>query len=325
MSIRDFVKHILAPNSKTESDTESDSDEKDITRQDVLDALIAAFKKSLKKETTTESMLCHTFYKVYINNDFHECISATFHKTGEDAVKAFTRTLKSKLSEYPDFQPFATRWEFQLIPLNEGSLVQGMEEIDSDIAIVSRPFAPGEVNASEESEREVVTIRDAKNSMREITKGFNFALLHGLIAAERDKVAFRFTLDDNKITQAPKAGAGSASKSATLATIRINGGTFIEGNRTFTSYTMKSPTVRIAGKNGTTASDGIPVVCINSDTILNHHVEIAHDSASGSFKIAAQGETRLNEMRLNPGNNNWYILPSNSNISIGDFDLTFKI
>lgn len=324
MSIGDFFKKLLAPDNDTNTEPKLEN-YNTITRQNVLDSLRAAFHHSLNEETTTESMLCHTFYKVYIQEDFYEKISASFHKTAEDAVKVFTRTLKNKLSNYPDFTPFSTRWEFQLIPLADGQRIQGLENSDCDscIAIVSRLWAPNSSVGEEDScgEREVVTFHD-KNSMREIPKGFNSAILQGLIAAEKDKAIFRFSLDDSI---APVNNTSPTSKqTSALAAIKIIGGTFIDGNRTFTTYTMKHPSLRIAGKNGSTGNDGIPVLCVNSDKILNHHIEIAFDSSSKKFKINTLGEARLNERKLTPGIDTWEQLPKHSYISIDDIDLTFK-
>lgn len=324
MSIGEFFKKLLAPDSASNSEL-NEGVYNSITRQNVLDSLRAAFNHSLNEETTTESMLCHTFYKVYINESYYEKISASFHKTAEDAVKVFTRTLKTKLSNYPDFTPFSTRWEFQLIPLTEGQKVQGLDDSDCDncIAIVSRLWAPNTAIGEDEAngEREVVTFHD-KNSMREIPKGFNSAVLQGMIAAEKDKAIFRFTLDDTVATV--NASGPTTKQSSALATIKITGGTFIDGNRTFTTYTMKNSSLRIAGKNGSTGNDGIPVLCVNSDKILNHHIEIALDSSTKKFKINTLGEARLNERKLTPGINTWEQLPKHSNISIDDIDLTFK-
>lgn len=326
MNFIDFIKSKLVPESSEDPAGEQHK-KSGCTRQDVLNALKAAFINSLEEETTSESMLCHTFYKVYIHNYYYNKISTGFHKTCEDAVKVFVRELKRRASSFPDFTPFSNRWEFHLIPLSEGIILSNSDQAYNDdmITIMSALWVPKSI-ADEESddngEREVVTVHE-KNSMRDIPKGFNYALLYGLIAAEKDKAIFRFTLD-NEISQIkPTVDTKPARDSKKLATIKITGGAFIDGQRTFSSFTMISDILKISGKNENSTS-AIPVLRINSDAIMCPHVEIKYDSQAKYFKILFRGPGKLNERDMGRHLNEWMVLPLNSSLMLGDFDLDFK-
>lgn len=325
MGFLDFIKSKLVPESTDYSNIEPQK-KSGYNRRDVLNALKAAFINSLEEETTSESMLCHTFYKVYIHENYYNKISAGFHKTCEDAVKVFVKELKKRASAFPDFLPFSNRWEFHLIKLTKDTLLDESDQAYSDdmITIMSALWASksiAEEEPEESGERQVLTMHE-KNSMRDIPKGFNYNVLQGLIAAEKDKAVFRFTLDSEVLPVKPIASPNPSSKK--LATIKISGGTFVDGPRSFPSYPMTSENLKISGKNDKPSTDGTPVLRINSDSIMCPHVEIKRDNATKTFKIMFRGPGKLNERDMGRHLNEWVVLPLTSSLMLGDFDLEFK-
>lgn len=85
---------LLLPNNDEDINASMDgvlSDGKIAPRQRILNKLKEQFLIEMRNETTTESLLYHTSFTVYIREEEYERLSPSFAQTVRDAVNVFVR------------------------------------------------------------------------------------------------------------------------------------------------------------------------------------------------------------------------------------------
>ena len=88
-------------------------------RQRVLNKLKEQFLREMANETTTESLLYHTSFTVYIRETEYDRLSPSFAQTVRDAINIFIRELRKEVKNYPDYQNHSKYWEMQLVAIPE--------------------------------------------------------------------------------------------------------------------------------------------------------------------------------------------------------------
>ena len=90
---------------------------------------------------------------------------------------------------------------------------------------------------------------------------------------------------------------------------------------------MKDNLVHISGRNESRKGDSFFI--IDSDTIMDSHVQIKYVDSEKKFQIAAYGPVRLNSRKIDESigrNVKWYDLANNSSIFINnEINVKFKI
>lgn len=294
-------------------------------RQRVLNKLKEQFLTEMANETTTESLLYHTSFTVYIRETEYDRLSPSFAQTVRDAINVFIRELRKVVKNYPDYQNHSKYWEMQLVAIPEDSEIDGISaEIlaESPIIIKSKLFADNQYDSRIQDDIHCVTTIHTKDSSKELPNAFNLASLKGLTELAKDKYRVEFNLNDT-VSDTPKSEADkTGDKSNVVATLHIVDGDFVLGERKYRVYNMTSDKLLISGKNGS-ASNITDEIHINDDSVLNPTLEIIRDKKTGLFSLKVWGEVKLGGKRISSGD--FVPLPSNSSIMInGDYQIDFK-
>lgn len=295
-----------------------------LTRQDILDILLSHFKEQMAFETTRYSLLFHTAFVIYLRQDDYERISPGFQITAQDAVSMFLDCVHERMSKYPEYVPHSKFWTFQLVSIPEGTMIEGVseEEMESRPVIIRSSIFPENEYDADDAGRIVTTLRTV-NSMKAMPQAINVALLKGLDQLDKDKYRIRFA------SVQPVASESAATRNVPdyargYARITADEGSFIEGDRTFTTYMMKCDELYLCGRNAV-SQRGRVALLLDSDEVMNPHVVIRRNPDSGVFQIQAIGPIKLNERTVSPGGSKWLPLPDNSVFLINDdIQISFK-
>lgn len=296
-------------------------------RQRVLNKLKEQFLSEMANETTTESLLYHTSFTVYIRETEYDRLSPSFAQTVRDAINIFIRELRKVVKNYPDYQNHSKYWEMQLVAIPEDSEIDGISaEIlaESPIIIRSKLFADNQYDSRIQDDVHCVTTIHTKDSSKELPNAFNLASLKGLTELAKDKYRVEFNLKD-AVSETPKSEADkSSNKKNVYATLHIVDGDFILGERKYRVYNMTSDKLLVSGKNGS-ASNITDEIHINDESVLNPTLEIIRDKKTGLFSMKAWGDVKMGGRRIDSGA--VVSLPHNSSIMINDdhqIDFTTK-
>lgn len=332
MGLLDTLKRLLVGEAGgTEAAVTYNDKDQRLTRQQVLDNLMRHFLEMLHDETTTESMLFHTSYIIYLPQESYERISPGFQITVRDCVRRFLREIKKRLKDYPDFKPFSNYWMFQLVAIPEGTVIDGIsdEEMDDNLMLVkSTIFATDDIAHNEASGR-IVTTMHTVNSMKAMPGALNLLALPGLVQLDKDKFRMRFDPENSLGLDSGGSGARfEAEQVKVLAELRAEDGRFVTvSGQPYSTYRLQSDELRISGRHAMSASRGVETLMVDSEEVMNPHVSIRRDPSSGRFSISAMGDdVKLNGRLLPRGAAHWTPLPNNSTIIINDdIQINFKI
>ncbi len=295
-------------------------------RQRVLDKLKEQFLTEMANETTTESLLYHTSFTVYIREEEYDRLSPSFAQTVRDAINVFVREIRTVVKKYPDYQNHSKYWEMQLVAIPQEAEIDGIstELLDKNpIIIKSKLFADNEYDSRIQDDIHCVTTIHTKDSSKQLPNAFNLASLKGLTELAKDKYRVEFNLSD-AIRETPKSEADKSSNNMNAyASLHIVDGDFILGERKYRVYNMTGAKLLVSGKNGS-ASSVTDEIHINDESVLNPTLEIIRDKKTGLFSLKVWGDVKLGGKHVEPGNE--VPLPPNSSIMInGDYQIDFKI
>lgn len=295
-------------------------------RQRVLNKLKEQFMTEMLNETTTESLLYHTSFTVYIRESEYERLSPSFAQTVRDAINIFVRELRKVVKRYPDYQSHSKYWEMQLVAIPEGAEIDGIDADkldDEPIIIKSKLFADNEYDARYGSEERCVVTMHTKDSSKQMPNAFNLAALSGLTELAKDKYRVEFNLGD-RLTAEPRSEAErNVNALKVKATLHIVDGDFILGERKYSVYRMTGDKLYVSGKNGS-ASSGNDEIHINDENIPSPCLLITRDANTGTFTVRTWGNVTIYGCKTENGGE--IPLYNNSAIMINeDFQIDFKI
>lgn len=301
-------------------------------RQRILNKLKEHFLIELHNETTTESLLFHTSYTVYIRAEEYERLAPSFAQTVRDAVNVFIKELRKMVARYPNYQNHSKFWEMQLVAIPKDADINGldMSQFDEESIIVkSKLFADNAYDSRMvDDEHYVVTIHTKNSSSSMPPTAFNLAALKGLTELAKDKYRIEFSLEDI-IQDIPKSEATrfvTSNKLEYYAILHIVDGEFTRYDGTsYHVYKMTSNRLLMSGKHGHQYIQNQEVITINDENLMNPTLEIVRDAKSGQFTITAIGEDIAISGRYIQ-KNIATPLYNNSQIMInGDYQIDFKI
>lgn len=320
------VVSALLPNESTEEYPTLEKNKGVVApRQRVLNKLKEQFLTEMANETTTESLLYHTSFTVYIRETEYDRLSPSFAQTVRDAINVFIRELRKVGKNYPDYQNHSKYWEMQLVAIPEDSEIDGISaEIlaENPIIIRSKLFADNQYDSRIQDDVHCVTTIHTKDSSKELPNAFNLASLRGLTELAKDKYRVEFNLKETTIQVPENEEDKQNNRMRAYATLHIVDGDFVLGDRKYRVYNMTSDKLLVSGKNGS-ASNITDEIHINDESVLNPTLEIIRDKKTGLFSLKVWGEVKLGGKRISSGE--LVPLPPNSSIMInGDYQIDFK-
>lgn len=294
-------------------------------RQRVLNRLKEQFLTEMANETTTESLLYHTSFTVYIREEEYDRLSPSFAQTVRDSINVFVRELRKVVKKYPDYQNHSKYWEMQLVSIPSDAEIDGISADllnENPIIIKSKLYADNEYDSRMQDDVHCVTTIHTKDSSKQMPNAFNLAALRGLTELAKDKYRVEFSLKD-ALGEAPKSEADrTENRMVGHATLHIVDGDFILGDRKYRLYNMTGDKLLVSGKNGS-ASSNVDEIHINDESVLNPTLEITRDKKTGLFTLKAWGDVKLGGKKVQSGVEQ--ALPPNSGIMInGDYQIDFK-
>lgn len=295
-------------------------------RQRVLDKLKEQFLTEMVNETTTESLLYHTSFTVYIREEEYDRLAPSFAQTVRDSINVFIRELRKVVKKYPEYQNHSKFWEMQLVAIPKDAEIDGISaEIleDSPIIIKSKLFADNHYDSRMQDDMHCVTTIHTKDSSKDLPNAFNLSALKGLTELAKDKYRVEFNLNDT-LSVSPQSEADKSSNNTTVfATLHIVDGDFILGDRRYRVYNMTGNKLLVSGKNGS-ASQFTDEIHINDESVLNPTLEIIRDKKTGLFSIKVWGDVKIAGKHIDSGHT--VALPHNSSIMINDdYQINFTI
>ncbi len=303
-------------------------------RQKLVDMIYMSFLESQWDKTTDEGLLFNTCFHIYVNEETYYRQEQTFSFTAKDVMNKINRHIKKVIRNYPDYTPHSNYWLFQFSPLNaDGKLdpslfkqnpEQGPEK--DEIPIISTLYALEDNHYRDSSQRVVATVH-SKDSFSIRNWNINLNALRDVEITGTSLFRFKFTLDGttSQISAETRRNRNLNGNPLAVATLRAEGGRFIDNGQTTSSFDMTSDKLYVYGKLGEPDTGGKEIARLDSDEVLSPHV-ILKRTPQGSFEVQAKGETVLNEVPLPYREDSWTPLPNNSTLLInGKIQLRFLI
>lgn len=338
MDVLKTIKKLLVPDSDPKKKmVKSTIPNPGLRRQDLINSLEAQFKQQLANETTKYSLLFHTSYVVYLRSDDYQQMVQSFPMTCMDASQCFLDILKPLVAKYPKFRPLFRFWTFQLVCLPDDALIDGLQEQNNNddnhiILIKSQLWSEDDYNsetAQSTGGNRVVTTLHTKNSMKALPKAFDIKALRGFDALGQGKNRVSFDPENvlglggqSPVSATPTSSPVPPVGNKAVAKLKIDEGVFIDGETTFTSYQISSDEISICGRNAMPAPN---ILKVDSDMVMNPHLTIRRDIASGKFYIRTLGPAVINGRMQQRDPGKWNLLPNNTSIIINNsIEISFK-
>lgn len=299
------------------------SDGKVAPRQRILNKLKEQFLIEMRNETTTESLLYHTSFTVYIREEEYERLSPSFAQTVRDAVNIFARELRKIIKGYPNYQNHSKYWEMQLVAIPKDAEIEGVsaELLDDNLTIIkSKLFAVNNYDPRFQEDAHYVTTIHTKDSSRRLPDALNLKAINELTELAKDRYRVEFNLSD-LLDDAPKSEAERRGGNMRInATLHIVDGDFIFGEHKYRVYNMTGDKLYVSGKHGSNSTEEIH---INDENIMNPTLLISRNITNGYFTLKTWGDVKLGGKKVENGIE--VRLPHNSSIIINnEYQIEFK-
>lgn len=320
MELFDKLKDLVLGNDQTDGSHIDVTSSDNLTRQELLDALCYHFNKRLNEETTTKGMLFATSFVIYMNAEDYHAREQSFAHTVREAVNVFNDEIRKKKTRYSDYKPHAKYWQFQFVPLQEGNLVDGMDQTTlapKEVFILSSIYPisddKGAAGASD-NERMVATVHDSKNSRTMSGWAVNTSALSGLTVEAKD----RFRVDFNNFAEVKDEIKSDAPENISRATIKITSSVFLINDRRERAIYMLNDYLQISGPGGKSTSGGMTVVRIDNERVMNEQITFYYNNTKRQLFMKASGDVKLNEVPFNDNEltDGWAQVPNKSRILI---------
>ncbi len=279
-----------------------------LNNKKLLQELVRHFEMMLEEESVGQKMLYPMSFNVLMTPQDYEARKKALPFVFPEVVKAFYKIIESKRSDYPDYTPPARYWYFQVSQCTFANTESGETKLlaPGHITTIASLYTFDIRSAQnvEVQQNTGVSLRlEGSNRMENIN--INLQALQNMDIVGDDIYTENFNLELKPIEE----GGGSLG----LAKIEY------KYNNQIIRYTMKSPLVHISGRKD--MRQGSCYFKLESDNVVNSHVQIKYQREEDVFKIAAFGLVRLNsrELKISQGGNVvWHDLANKSSIFINN-------
>lgn len=279
-----------------------------LSRKDLLNGLEWSFKRKMATLTTKKGLLFDTSFYIYMNEEDYNDQEQSFGFTVKEAVNLFHEIIVKKRSQYPDYKPHASYWEFQFVPFKKGDILEAagndmMEIPRGKVSIISflLPTKGKDATAATGPQKATVTVC-GKDSLTPSNMALNSDALKDITILARD----RFQVDFNNFRQLEDDALNDEQRQATgqdaRATITIVGAKFLLPSGPADAIYMNSDNLTISGRGGIAdTTGGIPVVRIDSDKVMDNQLRLRYNPDSHKLYMMSQSEVRLHEKPVAAG------------------------
>jgi hypothetical protein len=334
------VEEIFGPKkvSFIQRDSGKESKKGLIYRQELVNQICKHFVERFEEETTDRSISYPVSFVIYLHPRDYDRRYDNFEKVVSDSVSNFYSHINKYLDNpHDEYQPDSTYWLFQLVNFEGRSSIvdvrQGeiLEVKEGDAVVFSSLRSIDFSNKDNVSDGgSVKSTFHAKDSMMQ--HDFDYKSMISLInELPNGKWRLKYSNEDRKNekvkSKITNPDASEKTESDVYAKLTCSD-KFIgrDGNKG-SIYTMEEKLIFISGKNDT--REGKHIAKIDSDEVMASHVQIKYIPETKKFQLAAFGDTKLSERKVelsSGGDMHWKDLPNNSQIFINNqIGVTFKI
>lgn len=288
-----------------------------LTNKRLLEELTQHFKTMLEEESVGQRMLYPMSFNILMDPADYEARKHSLPFILPEVVSAFYGIIDDRRSQYPNYTPPAKYWYFQFSSCQLGTIQTGnsMPLIvrRGHITTVATLMTFDIKNANNtfvDSNTRVSIKLDDSNVMNDVN--VNWSAIKNLDILSDGSFTYNFdsTLcrDSQRITDNSNMG-------------EINGLAELSYSRAGKNYhfIMKDNLIHISGKNE--MRKGQSFFILESDNIIDSHVQIKYIPSEKKFQLAAFGPTRCNSKNIelsSGGNVKWADLSNNSSIFINE-------
>ena len=315
MKLGEIIKNFL---DKLKADKQDEAaSNNSLTNKRLLEELTQHFKTMLEEESVGQRMLYPMSFNILMDPADYEARKHSLPFILPEVVSAFYGIIDDMRSQYPNYTPPAKYWYFQFsscqletiqtgnsMPLivRRGHITTVATLMTFDIKNANNTFV--------DSNTRVSIKLDDSNVMNDVN--VNWSAIKNLDILSDGSFTYNFdsTLcrDSQRITDNSNMG-------------EINGLAELSYSRAGKNYhfIMKDNLIHISGKNE--MRKGQSFFILESDNIIDSHVQIKYIPSEKKFQLAAFGPTRCNSKNIevsSGGNVKWADLSNNSSIFINE-------
>lgn len=251
-------------------------------------------KKSIVGNNVTNSLSYDTMYMIYIPDAVYKKIRRELIMIVQATTREFEYILRTKVDKekFPNYnQPHSPYWQFMFQPVPKGSQIPGSNVVvkDDSIAIESETFPEGRDQNTVDNDNQVrVSIRSQRSVGMNQTY-FNKNAFIGINQVSEGE--FVVPLGVSSTTQEQ-----SVNRQSVLLTLSISNASFlVNGNKTKT-YHMTTNELYVSGKNANDNYNGVRVLRIADNHIMNPQVHIKY--VGGIISLDANGDVSCRNRKI---------------------------
>lgn len=307
-----------------------------LTRQELLDRIYGHFMVRMEQETTTEGLLFPTNFCVYMNEGDYDAAEDTFAYTAKEVAAKMEREVVRRQQKYPSYRPHARFWQFQFVRFGADN---AMPDVDG-LATTLEPkqlFVASTIHAEQSVQEQpmqehVVGTMHVKDSLSVSRLAINMNALPGVDMRAKDCIRIDFMSSVNHGAAPTNAWGGAGAPvvrqnggDGCVAKLRVSQSAFLVNDSRSQVFYMQGTNLLISGRSDSEGRGGLQIARLDTDRVLNPHVEIEYQAWQKEFRLRATGDVVLNEVVLARGA--WVVLPNRSAIVLGgeiqiDFERT---
>ena len=304
-------------------------------RQVLLDQISNHFKKRFEEETTSLSISYPVSFVIYLHPEDYKKRRKKFKQDIIDAVTMFYRHIDKYLeNSTTDFLPNTTNWQFQFVefeglPTIKNNYGETLEVKEGEVVILSDVHSADFSNDNIQVNRNVKSTFHTKDSAK-LFEINNESLITIIDRVPHCKLGLKYSDEDRKkgkVTERPTNPAHNQQRMSEAYAALYCHDKFIGNNKKGERFLMYYNLIEITGKND--ARSRAYIAKVDSDKVMNSHVQIKYIPEIQTFQLAAFGTVKLNERTIELSSDDdihWHYLPNNSDIFINNIiNVKFKI
>lgn len=285
----------------------------------VVEELTFAFNDSI--ELIGNTLLFHTAFVAYVPKEYYNNLHTTFGIIAQETREIFEKIVSEKLAANKKLKctPLDNKWSFDIISLDEGCEISDVSYEDLEeqfVAVRSSLKSADRFDFSGLSDGDVIkTNRSKPSSTFNRMQFLNPDAIRGLKPSGN---GYAYPIMINGV---PVGEVGGTDK--VLASLKSDGATMLNqfGDK-ISTVAIRVADIWVGGSSAATSYQGLPVLRINSEEVMNPHFRI-RQTDKGCFEIYPIGNVKLGPIPLDK--KQWTRLPDrNASIQINDIELIFN-
>lgn len=284
-----------------------------MTNKTVYNELSQHFKTKLEELSVGTRMLYPMSFNILMCQDDYESTKESFPFILPEIVSSFYKIIEEKKSTFPNFEPPAKYWFFQFTACRQSQIEAPSGEVKiiqkGHITTIASLLAFDISNKQTETNTRVSIKLQDSNVMNDVN--INLNAIRNIDVISEGTFKFKFDKDLKQDSKSIRDSNVGTTDGLAVFTYTENGANV--------HYTMMDNLINISGSSD--SRTGRQILKINSDKIINSHVQVKYIASESKFQIAAYAKTLLNGRTLqlsSGGDVIWYDLANKSKIFIND-------